>query len=129
MSSRELARAWDRVAELEEELRQLRHEVFGEEMHVHRLRVNLGLTDNQARIVMCLYRAEGKTVAAHKLMHARVRSRRNYSASDYSLSLSNVYICKIRAVLGPDAIETHRNAGYAMTPLWIRTIKGILNEE
>ena len=127
MTSRELTRALDRVAELEEEIRQLRANVFGGEIDVHRLRTTLKITDNQARILLGLYHAGGKTISAEKLMHARARTRRNYTASDYSMSLSNVYICKIRGRLGFDAIDCHRNAGYALSPEWVARIGEILS--
>lgn len=82
------------------------------ELRVYRMREDLGLTPNDARILNTLYRAYPHVVPREALLNA---SRRQDHAKPPSQKLLDVYMCRIRDLTGRRGLRTVSGVGYALT--------------
>lgn len=105
-----------RCQELEDEVRSLRRELAYEidRNKAHELRRGLRLTKAQAEIMWLLYTSNGRNVtieAMDELTPGRHGIRRQ------STKVFQVQVCRLRELMGSEAIETVPGVGYRLTPL------------
>lgn len=107
--------ACDRCADLAAEVlslkRQLGMELFSQ--HVVAIRDYGGLTPNEARLILALYEARPRPLTRGHLCDLLIHRDHVAGASD---RMVDVMVCKIRAKIGADKIETVWGAGLRISP-------------
>ena len=104
----------------DEELRILRRElgIRQADGEIGAVMIRLGVNPMQARMLLMMYRAKGKTVHSEVL--------RTQVANDSCDGTIKVHIHQMRKVLGRDAIATAERVGYALTPMGWSLVHGAL---
>lgn len=87
----------------------MRADVFG------RVRAAFGLTEQQARVLMRLYRERGGLVTYEEVWDAMPLRYRKLEGDQRAPNFVRVVIHQMRAKLPPDAIRTQRGFGVCLT--------------
>jgi len=101
-----------RCAELEEEVAYLKSELglTQDTSSVHALRGRFKIDPQQARLLLTLYEANGRTLTT-VFLHEAISSREHTFGS----KLVHVRVMRLRKVLGKPAIETLYGLGYRLS--------------
>jgi len=127
-----VSRAWslvdeqaDRIADLEERVAWLESELrlTRDAGRIDALRVGLGVTPAEARMLLALAQARG--VIRIPTLAYIVSPRCEESAGDKVVC---VHVCHIRARLGPGLIRNAWGDGYAITPAGADLVREALGE-
>lgn len=128
-------RAELRIAELEARCEQLIYDVdywkreacqLLEEDTVDAVQVNFNLTHTEAVICTALYQRREKLMSSMRLESLLDEER----GGPLESNIVSVMICKIRAKLGDEAIETLRGRGYRLSPTTLEAFdRKLLNDD
>lgn len=102
----------ERCADLEEQIAWLKSELglTQDTSAVHALRGRFKIDPQQARLLLTLYEAHGRTLTT-VFLHEAISSREH----TYGSKLVHVRVMRLRKVLGKEAIETLYGLGYRLS--------------
>ena len=111
--------------ELQAEVLELRRELRlrTDEQDAAQFSLAFKLTPNEARVLLGLYRAQGKAVRRHHLLDL---TERLDILKDITDQVCDVYVCRLRKVLDEGAIQTVRGFGWKLTPIGLDACKLVL---
>lgn len=119
-----LPKALDRIADLEEELLQLKQQLglAAEVTDLQKMRMRWRLTESEARLLAAIYGQRGGAVSKERLMYALYGSRDEAPEP----KIIDVMVCRIRDKIGAQLIETLHATGYRLTPQGVTIVEALL---
>jgi DNA-binding response OmpR family regulator len=122
----ENARLRERIEQLEFEVEHWKREAcqLVEDDTVEAIQLHFDLSETEAMICTALYQRRDKLMSSVRL-EGMLDEERGCSLES---NIVSVMICKIRAKLGEEAIETVRGRGYRLSPIMLATFDRKINE-